>query len=524
MGQQPQPLDRFDDAFLVEADVVCKTGSMRGYLAIAIIRVWPPPGHSTRRLFTVRTTSSDISYKFDIALSGDCFNLPDGLSLEVNDALFLDLKGATLSRTGASSAPGALPMRMSYTISLSLLLLSRRIGELPRRFDLGKIDHHKFDDSTRGNSVTSADDTDTVMADLTIDRSPSPDSASSSLYCGPARVDIGRPDRTSSFGRDFSAKVQNRRIAEEPSEPDDDMELAYSCPRFSSPDVPEELQMNKFTPLYYLKADDRTLQSVIGVVASVGRRGFSRDFYQSLMLSDPSKQMFGLTCFASEEALLPTCKRGDVLILRGITTGYLAEGTDPRGKAKKNGCLWKVFNPLFAARYAADQELFTPDELRQCYEISQWWESITSTVVDSQWKGRPRGLICDIEAGAYYDFVVEVVKSHHNVNSDVWSVWVTDYTLNPDPIMPSYRFYPANMYKSKSVLRIEMWDGQCVTGQSMQAGELYSIENCLIRHDNHGRIEGKLASIRGSKVTKLDSRSWAPAEELLRRKREWQTN
>lgn len=153
MGPQSQLLDTFDKTFLVDAGVVCKTGSMRGYLAVEIIRVWRPPGHSTRRLFTVRTTSSEICYMFDVALSGDCFNLPDGLSLEVNDALFLDLEGATLSRTGASSAPGALPMLLSYTTSLSLLLFSRRTGELPKRFNLGKIGELIFMHSNTGRKI-----------------------------------------------------------------------------------------------------------------------------------------------------------------------------------------------------------------------------------------------------------------------------------------------------------------------------------------------------------------------------------
>lgn len=83
----------------------------------------------------------------------------------------------------------------------------------------------------------------------------------------------------------------------------------------------------------------------------------------------------------------------------------------------------------------------------------------------------------------------QVLYGHMNDN-EVYSLYVTDYTINKDGNPIQADWCPPAL--SDQVLKIEMWDAAASLGPTMLQGEYYSINNARMRVSQGGLVEGKV--------------------------------
>jgi hypothetical protein len=85
------------------------------------------------------------------------------------------------------------------------------------------------------------------------------------------------------------------------------------------------------------------------------------------------------------------------------------------------------------------------------------------------------------------------LHGHANHISDIYSIYVTDYTSKPGTFAEySSEWCPVSL--ADRVLRIEMWRDKAVTlAQQMDPGEYWSIDNVRMKISNSGQIEGSFS-------------------------------
>lgn len=92
----------------------------------------------------------------------------------------------------------------------------------------------------------------------------------------------------------------------------------------------------------------------------------------------------------------------------------------------------------------------------------------------------------------------QVLHGHANDNG-VYSLYVTDYSLNPSITPVQGVWCPKGL--SEYVLKCEMWDDAAKMGKIMMAGEYYCIKNARMRVSLGGYVEGKIVE---PKINKLE--------------------
>jgi hypothetical protein len=95
----------------------------------------------------------------------------------------------------------------------------------------------------------------------------------------------------------------------------------------------------------------------------------------------------------------------------------------------------------------------------------------------------------------------QVLHGHANNISDIYSIYVTDYTSKAGTFVEhSSDWCPVSL--ADRVLRIEMWRGEAVAlAQQMKPGEYWSLDNVRMKYSNGGYIEGSFSE--AAKARKL---------------------
>ena len=94
----------------------------------------------------------------------------------------------------------------------------------------------------------------------------------------------------------------------------------------------------------------------------------------------------------------------------------------------------------------------------------------------------------------------QVLHTYQHSNG-VWSVYVTDYTSNAQlpPVTTSW----AVPELSQGILKIEMWDGAAEAAESLQAGDLLSLQNVKMKISAAGTTEARMSEAK-RQIRKLD--------------------
>jgi hypothetical protein len=95
----------------------------------------------------------------------------------------------------------------------------------------------------------------------------------------------------------------------------------------------------------------------------------------------------------------------------------------------------------------------------------------------------------------------QVLAGFPNLQDNIYSLYVTDYTCNKDLHPVQAKWCPASM--ATLVLKIEMWDSAATLGRSMEKGSFYHIRNARMKRSHSDWLEGKVVE---QKITKLEER------------------
>jgi len=105
---------------------------------------------------------------------------------------------------------------------------------------------------------------------------------------------------------------------------------------------------------------------------------------------------------------------------------------------------------------------------------------------------------------------------HENHISDIYSIYVTDYTSKPGTFAEhSSEWCPVSL--ADRVLRIEMWRDKAVAlAQLMNPGEYWSLDNVRMKVNNSGYIEGSFSEAdKARKLSTADVDTYPHLQALL---------
>ncbi|GJE87059.1 hypothetical protein PsYK624_031420 [Phanerochaete sordida] len=311
-----------------------------------------------------------------------------------------------------------------------------------------------------------------------------------------------------------------------------------------------------YSPLASLRENFNV--NCIAVVASAPKepsRTSTNEWKLKLVLVDPSNadldnmtHGFTMNCFKKDDGELPQCKQGDVIILttfqvksfherlEGLCASYLA-------------WTWTLFDPEAGKTTLMHPAQPQPGarELAYCVALNDWWRALRreqererSNVISHQIGGdasrewpasqrysvmREHRLIQDASPQAqpngYFDCTVEVLHGHKNSLDNVYSVYVTDYTLNErvTPITAGWCPHALAPY----VLRIEMWDEAAPRGAQLKPHTYVALKNVRMQVAKNGHWEAKFTHAQRLRV--LDEDELEGEEylvKLLERKAKWE--
>ncbi|KAI9511113.1 hypothetical protein F5148DRAFT_1173785 [Russula earlei] len=315
------------------------------------------------------------------------------------------------------------------------------------------------------------------------------------------------------------------------------------------------------------------LMSVIGVVSFVAkepRLTQKGEWCTCFSLLDPSVlDSFGgvlyvngagikINCFMRLEQWLPNPKLGDVILLRCVKIQLWNDNVT--GTCHANTMQWAIFDPLTEEVSQPDLTLsshrahhaptwcIVSQEREYCVQLARWWAAVRRTRVERQGAAiqigggpvvalererkqinRQHLLISEAdprrEPRGYFNCTVEILHGHANHVSDIYSVYVTDYTSKSGTFVDhSSEWCPASL--ADRVLRIEMWRDKAVAlAQQMNPGEYWSFDNVRMKVSNGGYIEGSFSEAdkaRKLSVSEVDTNPHLQA--LLQRKKVWEDN
>lgn len=92
-----------------------------------------------------------------------------------------------------------------------------------------------------------------------------------------------------------------------------------------------------------------------------------------------------------------------------------------------------------------------------------------------------------------------MLYGHENTNG-VYSLYVTDYTQNPDMVPVERDWCPPLL--ADRVLKLELFHEAAPKGPELKAGEFYSIGNCRMKRSAGGYLEATFSQV--NRMRKLD--------------------
>ena len=109
----------------------------------------------------------------------------------------------------------------------------------------------------------------------------------------------------------------------------------------------------------------------------------------------------------------------------------------------------------------------------------------------------------------------QVLHGHANNISDIYSIYVTDYTSKSGTFVEHSEWCPVSL--ADRVLRIEMWRGEAVAlAQQMNPGEYWSLDNVRMKFSKGGYIEGSFSeAAKARKLSVADVDTNHHLQELL---------
>ncbi|KAI0306301.1 hypothetical protein B0F90DRAFT_731930 [Multifurca ochricompacta] len=187
-----------------------------------------------------------------------------------------------------------------------------------------------------------------------------------------------------------------------------------------------------------------------------------------------------------------------------------------------------------------------PPETEYCARLAKWWAAVQWTrskrqgtavqigggrVVATVPKQAVRKHLLISEADpareprGYFNCTVEILHGHKNLVSDIYSIYVTDYTSKAGTFVEhSSEWCPVSL--AERVLRIEMWRDKAVAlAQQMKPGDYWSLDNVRMKVSNGGYVEGSFseaAKARKLSITEVDTNLYL--QSLLKRKKAWEEN
>lgn len=93
-----------------------------GYVEGKVFMSWPPANGARR--FNLEVSENHSLNRFEVALSGRCFQWVETLPFRPHDRICLALKGAEVEFRKESSAPHQLPLILRYTSGVAIKYLS----------------------------------------------------------------------------------------------------------------------------------------------------------------------------------------------------------------------------------------------------------------------------------------------------------------------------------------------------------------------------------------------------------------
>ncbi|KIK44550.1 hypothetical protein CY34DRAFT_802531 [Suillus luteus UH-Slu-Lm8-n1] len=270
--------------------------------------------------------------------------------------------------------------------------------------------------------------------------------------------------------------------------------------------------------------------SIIGVVTSSKpiTQTRSKEWSRNFVIADPSCMEEGVVtynlkvnCFQKKRIeWLPQAEFGDIVIFRDLKTSVWAGGFNAVGYG--DTLRWVTYDTQ-TRRFrdpdrvdASDSEklpYYEPNiqgkEAEYCAKLADWWQVLqggqhgVTTVQCTPYPSREHHLISEVTEDTspegYFDCTVEILHIYENTDRP-HTVYVTDYTINPDANPPQARWCSPEL--SPYVFKMEMWDSAKLLAKSMQPGEFWCLPNTRVRTDTYHHLHGKLVVTQKSK--KLD--------------------
>ncbi|KAM5532336.1 hypothetical protein V8D89_014015 [Ganoderma adspersum] len=319
---------------------------------------------------------------------------------------------------------------------------------------------------------------------------------------------------------------QNRSSAEE-DRIDPVESLKRGCPA----------SFGAYTPLIDFQGSGA--KHIMGVVSSGSaitstKRG---EFMVRFDLFDPTNiasSGLNVCLFEKTRKALPEPAAGDIVLLRSIAGDTFNNFTCPVGPSFK-GWQWAIFPAKTAMFSLAPSESsvrhFKPEtvEVQYTIRLSDWWKDICSATVSfgddplvSARSSRTHQLLSEAGEVGYFNCTVEILHGYSS-GGNTYTVFVTDYTHNTGVAPVQATWCPPKL--AEVAVQVELWDSSSIVGPTMQVGEYYSIRNMRLKRSGGGFLEGRMQE--GNKIQKLDEdelESQPHLVELLKRKKEWETN
>ncbi|KAF8261077.1 hypothetical protein EI94DRAFT_837624 [Lactarius quietus] len=254
------------------------------------------------------------------------------------------------------------------------------------------------------------------------------------------------------------------------------------------------------------------------------------------------------------EKWIPNTKRGDIVLLRHVKVPFSSGRIDPLALATRTRCNGHLRPRCGKTAAAKSRTLNTrthnppswdvlPPEIEYCVRLVRWWAAVQRTraerrgtavqigggpitAVERKTFSRQHLLIRDADPGreprGYFNCTVEVLHGHANHITDIYSIYVTDYTAKSGTFVDHSEWCPASL--ADRVLRIEMWRGEAVAlAQQMKPGEYWSLDNVRMKLSNGGYIEGSFSeAAKARKLSVVDVDTNHHLEALLQRKKAWE--
>ncbi|KDQ61169.1 hypothetical protein JAAARDRAFT_204921 [Jaapia argillacea MUCL 33604] len=324
------------------------------------------------------------------------------------------------------------------------------------------------------------------------------------------------------------------------------------------------------------------IYNVIAIVASSSEPKLTRtgSWSAAITLVDPSNvdldtgigfrsgEGFGFNLFTKTyKEWLPLPANGDVLLLRGIKRSEFNGGVN--GVVYPDKLKWAIYKPstssfgtpTLPSNVPSQESLddgfgpsFSPFwsptavEVEYCKRVHAWWVrareeyeklfgvgaggGFVHTIGDGVgWNGRKakrcHRLISEVSPevapDGFFDCTVEVVHGFLH-DSGIFSLWVTDYTINKVHIPVDAPWCNAEF--ADKVMKIELFDDAAEKGKDMNSGEFWYLGNVKCRHDGVGGyyvgkmgFDPKFSKLGGGEGGEWDS---PMLKALLERKAKWE--